>query len=235
MGVGSAPLVPPGAAFVFRARGWLGEPARPRGPPPHGGGEYHSSPHPPGGGAGRDPGGRAAAARAGRRVAGEAARARGGSVSAARKLSGSGELPPTCAPTLPARPVARKTGWGPLGWVGVGVPGRSTERALGGGGGCRPVAPGLGGGVPRDPRARRCFLLPTPYPATLPRGPRPRRWGWPVLGMEWGAPSLGRGPPEVAGDCDTWGSLKGSPHPTPGRCDFTCVARARQDPRPGWF
>lgn len=175
--MGSAPLALSGAAFVCRARGWPGKPARPRGPPPHGeGSPIHRPPR------GRGPGPRGARRGGARRahcVAGEAARARGGSVSAARKLSGSGELPPTCAPTLPARPVARKTGWGHLGWVGVGVPRRS-QSAPRGGAAVDLLRPAWGGGVPRDPRARQCFLLPTPYPATLPRGPRPRRWGWPV-------------------------------------------------------
>ena len=49
-----------------------------------------------------------------------------------------------------------------------------------------------------------------------------------MLGMEWGAPSLGRGPPEVAGDCDTWGSLKGSPpHPRALRLHVRCPCAAR--------
>lgn len=147
-------------------------------------------------------------------MAGEAARARGASVSAARKLSGSGEPLPNLRPQPPTPARARKTGWGPLGWVG-GRPWAIYRARPGGGAAVDLLRRVWGGGVPRDPRARRCFLPPTP-PPPLSRGDLAHGGGGGRC-SEWSEARHrgGRGPPEVAGDCDTWGSLE-APPPSPG-------------------
>lgn len=146
----------PRVPFVCRPWGWWAK-LRRRGLP-RGGGEPHSS---------RAPAGppRTGWPRGGAPWSECRARPRGCSVSEAQKLSRKSEALPSPRPEREDRAGGDFGVWGsPLGW-----------RALHGAawGGCRPVAPGLGGGVTPDSRPGPCSRRDFPH------------WG-PVLGTGWG-------------------------------------------------
>lgn len=181
--MGSAPLVSlvlllssgPGAGRAnLRGRG---------DPPSWGRGAPFIAP-PPGG---RGPGPRGTRGGGARRAAEWRARQRGPAALQflrRRNCQEVGSPSPTCAPSHPPRPERGKQGGDHLGgWVGGHPWAIYRARPGRGGGGCRPVAPGLGGEGCPEIRVPGGSSSPPP-PATLPRGPRPRRRGWPLLGME---------------------------------------------------